>query len=97
MAARGRQQQRAGKPNGELKEAELGESFRGGDDCFDLLEQAAKQMNLSARAYRRVQRVALTIADLADDECIRPQYVAEALALWQVDRGRRQLPASPTM
>jgi len=97
LIARRRQHRRAGKPNGELNEAELAECFRAGNDCFDLLEKASKRNNLSARAYRRVQRVALTIADLADDERVRRQYVAEALALWQVDRSRCQLPASLTM
>ena len=87
--ARQRQQRRAGRPNGRLRAPELSGCFTGDDECFDLLEAAARRMNLSARAYRRVQRVALTISDLAEDECVRPRHVAEALGLWQVDRSGR--------
>ena len=34
------------------------------DDCLRIMESSFKKMNLSARAYDRVLRVARTIADL---------------------------------
>jgi magnesium chelatase family protein len=37
------------------------------------------QMNLSARAYHRVLKLARTIADLAGSEHIQTPHVAEAL------------------
>jgi magnesium chelatase family protein len=37
------------------------------------------QMQLSARAYHRVLKLARTIADLAGDEDISPNHLAEAL------------------
>ena len=46
-----------------------------------LMAPAAEKLALSARAYQRVQRVARTIADLAGEETIRKQHLAEALAL----------------
>jgi magnesium chelatase family protein len=44
-----------------------------------LLHQAVDQMHLSARAYFRVLKLARTIADLAGQENIITQHIAEAL------------------
>ncbi|MCB0110439.1 MAG: hypothetical protein KDE53_31175, partial [Caldilineaceae bacterium] len=40
---------------------------------------AVQQMNLSARAYHRLLKLARTIADLAGEERIQPPHLAEAL------------------
>ena len=44
-----------------------------------LLGAAMRQMNLSARAYHRVLKLARTIADLAGSEGIQPAHIAEAI------------------
>ena len=44
-----------------------------------LLGAAMRQMNLSARAYHRVLKLARTIADLAASERIQPAHIAEAI------------------
>ena len=44
-----------------------------------LLEQAFKSMNLSARSYDRIIKVARTIADLAGAENIAAAHIAEAI------------------
>jgi len=44
-----------------------------------LMRSAMAQMNLSARAFHRILKVARTIADLADKDAIEPAYLAEAL------------------
>ncbi|MCA8879911.1 MAG: YifB family Mg chelatase-like AAA ATPase [Rhodobacteraceae bacterium] len=44
-----------------------------------LLIRAADRFGLTARGYHRVLRVARTIADLAGDEAVRRDHVAEAL------------------
>jgi magnesium chelatase family protein len=45
----------------------------------NFLRQAVVQMNLSARAYHRILKVARTIADLAGTEKIATSHLAEAL------------------
>ena len=43
-----------------------------------LLQAAMKQMNLSARGYHRVLKVARTIADLAESDDIGVAHLADA-------------------
>jgi len=45
----------------------------------NLMRAAVQQMNLSARAYHRVLKLARTIADLAGEKHILPTHLAEAL------------------
>lgn len=45
-----------------------------------LLTEAAAAMRLTARGYHRVLRVARTIADLAGEEAVKRQHIAEALS-----------------
>ena len=50
-------------------------------EAKDLLTRAAHKMNLSARAWHRVLKVARTIADLAGDvDILETHHVAEALS-----------------
>jgi magnesium chelatase family protein len=44
-----------------------------------LLELAIRRMSLTARGFNRVRKVARTVADLASDDRIRAEHVAEAL------------------
>ena len=44
-----------------------------------LMRTAMTQLQLSARAYHRILKLARTIADLACNETIQPQHLAEAL------------------
>lgn len=48
-------------------------------DCETLMKMAFDTMNLSARSYDRILRVARTIADLDGQEQIQPDHIAEAI------------------
>jgi magnesium chelatase family protein len=48
-------------------------------ECLNLLNTSAKRLNLSARAYHRTIKLALTIADLDQAPAIEPKHLLEAL------------------
>lgn len=56
------------------------------EGCRQLLEGAIRKLGLSARATDRVLKVARTLADLAGEEQIQAQHVAEAVQYRTIDR-----------
>jgi len=56
------------------------------ETTLELLKMAMTDMNLSARAYDRILKVARTIADLAGTDRITSDHVSEAVQLRSLDR-----------
>ena len=79
VAARTRQQQRAGQPNAVLGNREVERDCVLDAPLHALLDRAVERLGLSARAYHRVLRVARTIADLAGAERIDAAHLSEAV------------------
>ena len=65
--------------NGEMTPAVLQRVCQLDSACTELMRQAFSRMNLTARSYDRILRVARTIADLAASEDIGPEHLAEAI------------------
>ena len=79
ILARQIQEARQGKPNARLSTKEIDRHCRSDEAGATLLKQALTRLNLSARAYHRVLRVARSIADLAGSDTITSQHIAEAV------------------
>ena len=84
-AARARQTGRQGKLNSQLGPRELEKYCPAEDAARALLKQAIARLNLSARAYHRVLKLARTVADLAGQDAIGVAHMAEAIQYRRLD------------
>ena len=79
QAARDRQMQRQGKPNAALGTQEIDALCQLDAASETLLKKAITRLNLSARAYHRVLKLARSVADLAGSDTITTAHLAEAI------------------
>ncbi|MBQ9795627.1 MAG: magnesium chelatase, partial [Clostridia bacterium] len=72
--------------NAKMGEKEFKKYCRLDKESTDLLEMAFRKLNLSARAYNRILKVARTIADLDGSEDIKKQHILEAIQYRSLDK-----------
>lgn len=84
--ARQRALARQGKPNALLSVSEIDQWCAPDTQGEALLRQALTRLNLSARAYHRVLKVARSIADLAGSTNIQTTHIAEAVQYRRMDK-----------
>ena len=65
--------------NADMRVGEVRQYCQLQDEGKSLMRAAMTQLNLSARAYHRILKLARTIADLAGSEEIQSVHLAEAL------------------
>ena len=56
------------------------------DASKELLRRAFDNLGLTGRSYDKILRLALTIADMAESDVIRPEHIAEAIQYRTLDR-----------
>ena len=81
-----RQLERQGKTNSRLSVKEIDQHCALDTASENLLKQAISRLNLSARAYHRILKVARTIADLSGTGKINNQHIAEAIQYRKFDK-----------
>lgn len=86
VLARNRQLTRTKVINAALNERQLEQHCTINHSERLLLEKAIKQLNLSARSYHRILKVARTIADLAASVTINSDHISEALSYRRLER-----------
>ena len=73
--------------NAQMTERMIHQSAEPDEAGISLLRTAMERLNLSARAYNRILKVARTIADLDASPCVLPGHLAEAISYRNLDRG----------
>ncbi len=72
--------------NAQMEPKQLDQFCKLNNESINLLKIAMDRLNLSARAYDRILRVARTIADLSNDKNLNPNHIAEAIQYRSLDR-----------
>jgi magnesium chelatase family protein len=72
--------------NAQMNSRLLARYARPDDKGLELLKHAMHRLNLSARAYDRILKVARTIADLEGSPTIQSPHLAEAIGYRNLDR-----------
>jgi len=83
---RWRRQRRQPHANAQLRTKELKTFCQMIPEATALLKSAMQELNFSARSYTKILKISRTIADLAQQETIQPEHLAEAIQYRSLDR-----------
>ncbi|WP_405397698.1 YifB family Mg chelatase-like AAA ATPase [Maribacter sp. Asnod2-G09] len=72
--------------NAQMNTKQIREYCRLDEKSKALLKNAMERLNLSARAYDRILKVARTIADLAGEQALNGNHISEAIQYRSLDR-----------
>jgi magnesium chelatase family protein len=75
--------------NAQMSSRHIKKHCRIDDACDSLLESAIDKLGLSARAYKRILKIARTIADLEGAADIQVDHISEAIQYRTLDRSKR--------
>lgn len=90
LIARARQSKRFGgtsKTNSTMTNRDIKSLTHISSDAEQLLNQAAEKLDISARAYMRLIKVARTVADLDNSDTVESQHISEAIAYRRQTQG----------
>ncbi|GAA6138988.1 YifB family Mg chelatase-like AAA ATPase [Arenicella sp. 4NH20-0111] len=87
VEARSTQNKRQNKLNSQLSSKELETHCDLNDDLLRFLEVVCEKLNMSARAYHRILKLARTIADMSGEPSITKEHLSEAIGFRSLDRG----------
>lgn len=68
------------EPNSKISDGDLEKYCELGTEEAELMENAYKSLKLSPRSYKRILKVARTIADITESKMIKKEHLAEALS-----------------
>jgi len=72
--------------NSQLRARDLKTHCQMTPEALTLLKAALQDLELSARSYTKLLKIARTIADLAQHNTLQPDHVAEAIQYRSLDR-----------
>jgi len=86
VQARSLQNQRQAKLNCQLSSRELEHYCELSNEQLNFLASVCEKLNMSARAYHRILKLARTIADISGETAIKNNHLSEAIGFRSLDR-----------